>query len=108
MDRPSPKSPPLSPTIYRDATTLYLDFGTIVQPFPFTEGGLSKALRFIPNIAGPRGGNHPMRGNISPKLSTTGHIARITRPKQHREILDLPEGMRAKALEVVKRKGMAK
>ncbi len=104
----SPKAPPLCPSIYRDHDTLYLDFGTMVQPFPFTEGGLAKALAFIPNIAGPRGGHLTGRANIIQKLTTTGHIAKVTHSRRKRPILDLPAGMREAALAVVKRRGMGK
>lgn len=105
----NPKSPPLSPTIYRSADTLYLDFGTMVLPFPFTEGGLSKALPYIPNISGPRGGHLSGGANIASKLvSASGRIARVTRPRRKQAILDLPTGMREAALAVVKRRGMGK
>ncbi len=102
------KAPPLCPSIYRDADTLYLDFGTMVVPFPFTEGGLGKALAHIPNISGARGGHLTGRSNM-PKVTTLkGHIARITRNRRGRVILDLPEGMMDTALAVVKRRGMGK
>lgn len=42
------------PTIYHDGASLFLELpGSPGQTFrfPFTEGGLSKALRFVPNIA---------------------------------------------------------
>ena len=104
----TPKSPPLCPTIYRSADTLYLDFGTMVVPFPFTEGGLGKALQHIPNIAGPRGGHLTGRSNFPKVTSLKGHIAKITYSKRKRPILDLPEGMREAALAVVKRRGMGK
>jgi len=102
------KSPPLCPTIYRSYDTLYLDFGTMVVPFPFTEGGLGKALQHIPNIAGPRGGHLTGRSNFPKVTSLKGHIAKITYSKRKRPILDLPEGMREAALAVVKRRGMGK
>ena len=109
MTKPKPPSaPPLCPTIYRNHDTLFLDFGTIVLPFIFTEEGLGHAIKHIPNIAGARGGNLTGRGNFTSRLSTTGHIARITRPKQHREIIALPDGMREKAMDVVKRMGKGK
>jgi hypothetical protein len=103
------KSPPLSPTIYRSADTLYLDFGTLVLPFPFTEGGLGKALAHIPNISGPRGGHLTGNGNIASQvINLSGRVAKVTRFKGRRPILDLPEGMREAALAVVRRRGMGK
>ena len=102
------KAPPLCPSIYRDHDTLYLDFGTMVLPFPFTEGGLGKALAHIPNISGPRGGHLTGRSNF-PKIATlAGHVAKVTRFKGRRPILDLPDGMRDAAMAVVKRRGMGK
>jgi hypothetical protein len=102
------KAHPLCPSIFRDADTLYLDFGTMVVPFPFTEGGLGKALAHIPNISGPRGGHLTGRSNF-PKVTTVkGHVARVTYSKHKRPILDLPDGMREAALAVVKRRGMGK
>jgi hypothetical protein len=99
----------LAPTIYRSHDTLFLDFGTMVLPFPFTEGGLSKALQHIPNISGPRGGHLTGGANIIPlKANRSGMIAKITRPKRKQAILDLPDGMREAALAVVRRRGMGK
>jgi hypothetical protein len=98
-----------APTIYCNHESLFLDFGTMVLPFPFTEGGLGKALAHIPNISGPRGGHLTGRGNIASKVvNASGNIARITKYKGRRPILDLPEGMRDAAMAVVKRKGMGK
>lgn len=98
-----------APTIYRNHESLFLDFGTMVVPFPFTEGGLSKALAHIPNISGPRGGHLTGRGNISPRLTVgKGHIARVSYSKRKRPILALPDGMMDTALAVVKRRGMGK
>jgi hypothetical protein len=102
------KSPPLSPTIYRSYDTLYLDFGSMALAFPFTEGGLGKALAHIPNISGPRGGHLTGRSNFPKVVSLKGHIARVTRFRGRRPILDLPDGMREAALAVVKRRGMGK
>jgi len=102
------KAPPLSPTIYRSADTLYLDFGTMVLPFPFTEGGLSKALTHIPNLSGPRGGHLTGRSNFPKVVSLKGHVAKVTKFRGKRPILDLPDGMREAALAVVKRRGMGK
>jgi hypothetical protein len=102
------KAPPLCPSIFRSADTLYLDFGTMVLPFPFTEGGLGKALQHIPNVSGPRGGHLTGRSNFPKAPSLQGHVARVTRFKGRRPILDLPDGMREAALAVVKRRGMGK
>lgn len=102
------KSPPLSPTIYRSHDTIFLDFGTMVLPFPFTEGGLGKALQHIPNISGARGGHLTGRSNFPKAASLVGHVAKITRFKGKRPIIDLPDGMREAALAVVKRRGMGK
>ena len=102
------KAPPLCPSIYRDHDTLYLDFGSMVVPFPFTEGGLSKALTHIPNLSGPRGGHLTGRSNFPKVVSLKGHVAKVTKFRGKRPILDLPDGMREAALAVVKRRGMGK
>jgi hypothetical protein len=45
-----PKAPQFCPMIYRDSTDIYLEFSNIVLKFPFSEGGLSKALKHIPDV----------------------------------------------------------
>ena len=45
-----PTKPDFCPYIYRDAESLFLEFEGQVLRFTFTEGGLSKALKHIPNI----------------------------------------------------------
>ncbi len=43
--------PPFCPFIYTDGVKLFLEFDNFVLDFVFTEAGLHKALKHIPNIA---------------------------------------------------------
>lgn len=94
--------PFVAPTIYHDGVNLYLDWVTYVQKFPFTEGGLAKALKLLPHIA-----SHPGyltgRSNIADKLldSRNAKIAKKTQAK--REIAKITEGQRTSISETLKR-----
>ncbi len=65
---------PFAPTIYHDGASLFLEWPTTpgaagyAYRFPFTEGGLGKALRHIPNIA-KTPGYVSGRSNLSPKAA---------------------------------------
>jgi hypothetical protein len=102
---------PLSlPTIYHDGIDLFLEYPRqgnapgLVLRFPFTEGGLHKALRHIPDLRKSRSfvgrnGNIPLRA-----ASVSGKIARIAKStKAKREILDFSEEQRAAAAEIVRK-----
>ena|SRR5689334_11754848 len=88
--------PFIAPTIYHDGVHLFLDWGSYVQKFPFTEGGLGKALKLMPHIA-----SHPGyvtgRSNIATKLldKRSAKIAATT--KARREIAKITEGQRTSA-----------
>lgn len=76
MTKPLPA--PHYAIIYRDGDSLYLEFSTVVLRFPFSEAGLHKALKHIPNSSAhpgyvTRNGNIPDR-----KLDVSGKIARIS------------------------------
>lgn len=49
-DRPAQR-PAFCPFVYHDGVDLFLEFesGTVLR-FAFTEGGISKAMRHIPNV----------------------------------------------------------
>jgi hypothetical protein len=53
-DRPAQK-PDFCPFIYRTRDEIFLEFDALVLRFPFAEGGLSKALQHIPDIASQPG-----------------------------------------------------
>jgi hypothetical protein len=65
----------MNPTIWRDDDNLYLEHPTYVLKFPFTEGGLAKALKLVPYFpslrAAPKGTT-----NLPKAKSLKGHIAR--------------------------------
>ncbi len=76
--------PAQCPFIYHDGQSLYLEFIGHVQRFAFTEGGLHRALKHIPNITA-----HPGflsgRSNIADKLI---RIAKGTKHKRARAKID--------------------
>lgn len=63
------KIPLNSPQIYRDHSRLYLDFGSHVQPFPFTREGLEQCLRAIPWMPGSR---EEMQRQLKPSWAIQG------------------------------------
>jgi hypothetical protein len=67
------------PIIYHDGRSIYLEWAGYAQRFPFTEGGLSKALAMIPHIASSPG-YLSGSSNIADKLLDTrkAKIARKT------------------------------
>ncbi len=71
--------PQFCPYIYRDRDHLYLEFDKMVLRFAFSEAGLHKALRHIPNVASQPGFLSGGR-NIPDKPSANGHIARKNPP----------------------------
>lgn len=93
------------PTIYHDGESLYLEFPGYALRFPFTEGGLGKALQAIPRIAGkPR--QVPTRpGNISSgTIKINGKVARISKgTARKREILNFSSEQRNAASEIIRR-----
>ena len=51
MSDRAPQKPDFCPYIYSDGVDIFLEFSTMVMKFTLTEGGLSKALKHIPNVA---------------------------------------------------------
>jgi hypothetical protein len=92
----------VAPQIYHDQINIYLDWVSYVQKFPYTEAGLSKALKTIPHIA-----SHPGyvtgRSNLADKLldKRGAKIARNTKLK--REIAKATEGQRRSASEAIRK-----
>lgn len=72
--------PAFCPFIYRDQHHIYLEFTNHVQRFPFTDGGLFKALRHIPSILDQPGYLSGLR-NITEDILEPGHVARKTKAK---------------------------
>jgi hypothetical protein len=99
-------SKPLSPPIiYHDGIDLYLEWSGYAQRFPFTEGGLAKALKFIPHIASSPG-YVTGRSNIANKLITT-RIAQISRKTAtQRTIAQATEGMKQSAISAIRKMRM--
>jgi len=96
-------SKPLNPPIiYHDGINLYLEWTGHAQRFPYTEGGLGKALKFIPHIASAPG-YVTGRSNIAGKLLDTrsAKIARKTKAK--REVSNVTEGQRSTVSDSLRR-----
>ena len=72
--------PAFCPFIFRDQHHIYLEFEKQVLRFPYTDGGLFKALRHIPNIQDQPGYLTGLR-NITEDVLEHGHIARKSSPK---------------------------
>lgn len=79
--------PDLCPFIYHDAHDLYLEFETCVLRFAFTEGGLHRALKHIPDIA-----KYPGYTPLNGKSAKPTRIARKSQRK--REILNFSAAQR--------------
>ena len=94
--------PFVAPQIYHDGIHVYLDWGTYVQKFTYTEGGVSKALKTIPHIA-----SHPGyvtgRSNIADRLLDTRSAKVAIKTKRKREIAKVTEGQRMSASEAIRR-----
>lgn len=93
-----PTRPSWAPTIYHDGANLYLEFSNHAIRFPFTEGGLSKALKQIPHIASAPGyvtGQSNILTKLLPKL------ARATKYK--REVRNFSPEQRAAAAEAIRK-----
>ncbi len=103
----------IGPTIYADDDNLYLEWPTHALRFPFTEGGLSKALGFVPRYASFR--PKPLGTSNLPKAkSLDGHIAKRTpetllRPKvakatkRARETAKFSQESRSAMLELIRK-----
>ena len=105
MTKPLPA--PHYAIIYRDGDSLYLEFPTLVLRFPFTEGGLHKALKHIPNSD-----NHPgyvaRNGNIPDHTTdVSGKIARISpSTKRKREVSKFTAKQRSAVSDLLRKRGL--
>ena len=76
------KRPAFCPYVYSDGESLFLEFDSgMALRFPFTEGGLSKALRHIPNVT-KQPGFLSGRSNIAQKLLPKVRVAKATKHKR--------------------------
>lgn len=78
------------PVIYRDERNIYLEWGSYVQKFPFSEGGLSKALSTIPNVA-MEPGYISGGSNIADKLLTTRKAKIARKTSQQRAVAKITD-----------------
>lgn len=94
------------PIIYHDRDSLYLEFASHALRFPFTEGGLHKALRHIPSIRSAPGYIRPgHQGNITPKLGPKlPRVAKATARK--RELNGFSEEAKQGAAEIIRKLGI--
>jgi len=93
--------PMIPPTIYHDGVNLYLEWSGHAQRFPFTEGGLAKALKLIPHVASSPG-YVTGRSNIAGKLLDTRATKVARKTATAREVLKTTEGQRTSASEALR------
>lgn len=99
MTRPQP-----FPIIYHDGDSLYLELDSICSRFAFTESGLHRALKQIPNITKSTGYvGRP--GNIASRaLSASGKIAKVSSATtRRREVTSLTDDQRQAASAVLRK-----
>ncbi len=90
--------PAFCPFIYHDSESLYLEFEGQVLRFTYTEAGLHKALKHIPNIASQKGfltGRSNIINKVLPKLAP--------RTRHKREVRNFTPEQRARALEIIRK-----
>jgi hypothetical protein len=97
--------PPFAPTIYTNGRDIILEFPCkpgripVVMKFPFTEGGLGKALKSIPSIIDHA--DYVIGGsNIADKLLPKIIIARAT--KRKRESTLMPQEVKNSAASIIR------
>ena len=90
------------PKIYHDTRNIYLDWGEYAQRFEFSEAGLTKALKTIPNIASEPG-YVTGRSNIADKLLDTRSAKIAVGTKRKREVAKITEGQRMSASSAIRR-----
>jgi len=96
----TPKPQPY-PVIYQDGSAIFLEYpGSpgLVLRFAFTEAGLHKALKHIPNIG--IAGQITGRGNLKDK-SPSPRVARSTARK--RELAKASPGVRSAATSLIRK-----
>lgn len=96
------------PLIYHDGDSLYLELDNVISRFTFTESGLHRALKQIPNITKSTGYvGRP--GNIASRaLSASGKIAKVSSAStRRREAASLTDGQRQAASAALRKLGVA-
>lgn len=97
---------PEFPRIYHDGESLYLEFAKHVQRFPFTEGGLHKALRLIPSIRSAPG-YLSGASNFPKAKALNGHVAKIAKGTKHkREVAKFTDEQRSGAMALIRKLGL--
>lgn len=94
-----PLAPPI---IYHDNQSIYLEWAGYAQRFPFTEGGLNKALKMIPHIASTPG-YVSGQSNIADKLLDTRKAKIARKTVDARARARITEGQRQSASEALRR-----
>lgn len=94
-----PVSPPI---VYHDGQSIFLEWSGHAQRFPFTEGGLHKALKLIPHIASAPG-YVTGRSNIATKLLDTrkARVAKATVAK--RATAKATDAQKQLAMDIIRR-----
>jgi hypothetical protein len=95
--------PEWCPLIYHDGQNLYLELpGSPGQAlrFPYTEGGLNKALKHIPNIT-RQPGYVTGSSNIAAKVLPKAKVAKATQAK--RDKAKFTEGLRGAASAAIRK-----
>jgi hypothetical protein len=94
--------PPAFPIIYQDGESLFLEWTGSALRFPFTEAGLHKALRHIPNVTRAPGYIRPgHKGNIVDRLPPK--IAKST--QRRREVLNFSPEQRSAVDAILRKRG---
>lgn len=97
---------PTLPTIYHDGQSIYLEWPKHCLRFPFSEGGLHKALRHIPSIA-TAPGYVTGATNLPKGKSLNGHIAKISRSTQRkREVAKFTNEQKSGAMAIIRKLGL--
>lgn len=90
------------PIIYHDGVNIYLEWSGHAQRYPFTEGGLNKALKAIPHIASAPG-YVTGRSNIATKLLDTRKTKAVKVAVGKRTVLTATDAQRQVATDILRR-----
>lgn len=100
---PQQQKPDFCPYIYSDGVDIFLEFDHLVLRFPLTEGGLSKVLKHVPNIARQpgflSGGQNISNGQKLPKVSPRTLRAREAKARAGK----LSENAKSRIQEIIKK-----
>jgi hypothetical protein len=94
-----PLSPPI---IYHDGQSIFLEWSGHAQRFPFSEGGLHKALRSIPHIAS-QPGYVTGRSNIANQLLSSRKSKIVAREGRRRVAATITDAEMQSAIDIVRR-----